>query len=723
MLAATAKGLPTLAIDGVPLQHLVDPVGGGGALGAQRASSGSRRSRATRVVIVGLGLGYHVEALAARFAGAIVVVEPDLAVLALGARDAATSRRCSARVELVAGDAEPARSPRRRARRCVLAHAPALLRRRAARIAGRSQRWQASAARERPAAEDPGRVAALRRLVADRRLLRRARSPSSDTTTHLLDLAPFHDAFQRPRALRRAARAPPRARSRASATSLGGRRRRGGRGDRARPRAGAGAGAARRRPRSTRSGERGVAARALVRRGLSASSTYWRERRRAHYDYVFTIQTGRVPRRRSAQVTDARVAYLPCGFDPARAPSARARAPPSAPSYGSDGRVRRRRLPQPPPRASAASSTSTSASGAATGSGAGRPRRASCSAAARASTTEDVGAHLQRDRREPEPALVDLPRRRRPARRLREPAHVRARGRAARSSSSTGATLLPPLFAAGRELAIVGERRRDARRSRDHYLAHADERAAMAARGARSARSPSTRTATAWRRCSSRRRRATQERLRGAAARRRPSATSCAREATARSSGSSARFDPRRRSRSTRVAASLAEREGALARARGDLPLPAPVRRAVPAGAPRMSAAQRILIVNLTRFGDLLQTSPAIAALQRRASRRATITRRRRAELRRRVRRHPRRRPRLARSTSTGSGSLMLGGTARDAARRPTATSRTVIARAPRRALRPGAQLLELAHERRVCMGLIGVPDVRGWTMTPTACA
>ena len=32
----------------------------------------------------------------------------------------------------------------------------------------------------------------------------------------------------------------------------------------------------------------------------------------------------------------------------------------------------------------------------------------------------------------------------------------------------------------------------------------------------------------------------------------------------------------------------------------------------------RPRAVERILIVNLTRFGDLLQTSPAIAALRRR---------------------------------------------------------------------------------------------------------
>src|SRR6185295_5463827 len=49
----------------------------------------------------------------------------------------------------------------------------------------------------------------------------------------------------------------------------------------------------------------------------------------------------------------------------------------------------------------------------------------------------------------------------------------------------------------------------------------------------------------------------------------------------------------------------------------GDPALPAPIRRALSRGAPRMSV-RRILIVNLTRFGDLLQTGPAVATLQAR---------------------------------------------------------------------------------------------------------
>src|SRR6185436_15973001 len=42
--------------------------------------------------------------------------------------------------------------------------------------------------------------------------------------------------------------------------------------------------------------------------------TYWRELAR-HYDHVFTIQTDACLEA-MGQVTDARLAYLPCGFDP-----------------------------------------------------------------------------------------------------------------------------------------------------------------------------------------------------------------------------------------------------------------------------------------------------------------------------------------------------------------------------------------------------------------------
>ena len=63
--------------------------------------------------------------------------------------------------------------------------------------------------------------------------------------------------------------------------------------------------------------------------------TYWRELAR-HYDHVFTIQTDACLEA-MAQVTDARLAYLPCGFDP------RVHRPLVLDRRGA-GRVRQRRL-------------------------------------------------------------------------------------------------------------------------------------------------------------------------------------------------------------------------------------------------------------------------------------------------------------------------------------------------------------------------------------------
>src|SRR5262249_53279637 len=48
----------------------------------------------------------------------------------------------------------------------------------------------------------------------------------------------------------------------------------------------------------------------------------------------------------------------------------------------------------------------------------------------------------------------------------------------------------------------------------------------------------------------------------------------------------------------------------------GDPALPPRARRHVRRGAPDVSAVRRILVVNLTRFGDLLQTSPVIVGLR-----------------------------------------------------------------------------------------------------------
>jgi spore maturation protein CgeB len=305
VVAATTKGLPTLAVAGVPLQHLVDPVAE-----ATRWARGTIERldavAATRVVIVGLGLGYHVEALAERFAGAIVVVEPDLAVVrcALASCDLAA---LLARIELVAGDAAPTEGTGERT--LVVAHAPALLIPNGAyrRVL---QTWQAQAARS-----------GLRLKILVVTPLYGGSWPIAGYAaraftelgheTHLLDLAPFHDAFQ---GLERF-------------------------------------GAKRANRRVLESGfcdvmAAGIAATvdavepdlvlALAQAPLNASAldaigkrgvlralwfvedyrvmTYWRELAR-HYDHVFTIQTDAC-HEAMGQVTDARLAYLPCGFDP-----------------------------------------------------------------------------------------------------------------------------------------------------------------------------------------------------------------------------------------------------------------------------------------------------------------------------------------------------------------------------------------------------------------------
>jgi spore maturation protein CgeB len=305
-LGTTDRGAATLTVDGVPLQHLADPVGDA-TRWARSVVERLEAIAATRVVIVGFGLGYHVEAVRERFGGAVIVVEPDLAVLhaALASRDL---RAVLAGVEIVGGDASPGAASDGE-RTLVLAHPPALLlpggaHRRAL------QQWQSSAARSGlrlkvlvvsplyggswPIAGYAAR--ALAELGHD---------------THFLDLAPFHDAFQ---GLERF-------------------------------------GARRANRRVLESGfcdvmSAGIAATvdaiepdlvvALAQAPLNAAAldaigkrgvlralwfvedyrlmTYWRELA-AHYDYVFTIQTDACLEA-MGQVTDARLAYLPCGFDP-----------------------------------------------------------------------------------------------------------------------------------------------------------------------------------------------------------------------------------------------------------------------------------------------------------------------------------------------------------------------------------------------------------------------
>lgn len=87
-LAATRAGVPTLSVDGVLLHNRHDPQ----AEAQQWANASVERltaDGAETAVVLGFGLGYHVEALRRRFTGRVVVVEPDAALLrtAFGCRD------------------------------------------------------------------------------------------------------------------------------------------------------------------------------------------------------------------------------------------------------------------------------------------------------------------------------------------------------------------------------------------------------------------------------------------------------------------------------------------------------------------------------------------------------------------------------------------------------------------------------------------------------------
>ena len=127
VLGAAPDGQPLLSVDGIALHHAGDPCGDG-VRWARGATERLGASGAARAVVVGLGLGYHVEALAERFAGAITVVEPDLAVWrsALAARDLS---KLLARIDPRDGadDAGDASGNANAAVR-VLSHAPSLLR-------------------------------------------------------------------------------------------------------------------------------------------------------------------------------------------------------------------------------------------------------------------------------------------------------------------------------------------------------------------------------------------------------------------------------------------------------------------------------------------------------------------------------------------------------------------------------------------------------------------
>jgi len=87
-LETAASGDPILAVDGVLLHNRHDPRREATRwAAAQRARLGGRAD--ATAVVLGFGLGYHVEALAAAWDGPIAVVEPDDALLrtAFAARD------------------------------------------------------------------------------------------------------------------------------------------------------------------------------------------------------------------------------------------------------------------------------------------------------------------------------------------------------------------------------------------------------------------------------------------------------------------------------------------------------------------------------------------------------------------------------------------------------------------------------------------------------------
>ena len=125
-LETAASGEPTLTADNVLLHSRHDP-----RREAARWAETQRERLAegATAVVLGLGLGYHVEALAAVWPGPIVVVEPDRAVwrTALAARD--LRALLEGRVTVAVEDAD---------RPVVLPHAPSVLRSATLRTIGES---------------------------------------------------------------------------------------------------------------------------------------------------------------------------------------------------------------------------------------------------------------------------------------------------------------------------------------------------------------------------------------------------------------------------------------------------------------------------------------------------------------------------------------------------------------------------------------------------------
>src|SRR5207244_8971124 len=146
-------------------------------------------------------------------------------------------------------------------------------------------------------------------------------------------------------------------------------------------------------------------------------------------------------------------------------------------------------------------------------------------------------------------------------------------------------------------------------------------------------------------------------------------------------------------------------------RSRGDPPLPPPVRRALRAGAARV---KKILVVNLTRFGDLLQTSPTIVGLreQHPGAEIVVLVERNFADVARGL-------PAVDRVWELdldGLGRQLLGQTG-DGLRAAYGVVDDTV-----RALRAEHFDLALNYSSSkmsaVLLKLIGAPDTRGWTMS-----
>lgn len=306
VVAHLPDGTPRLVVAGLPLEHASDPKSAA-ARWARNAAERLEAIRADRAVVVGLGLGFHLEALAARFGGEIAIVEPDPLVwhLALATRDlSALLERAD-----VLPDA-PTADPRAVARRSlVLPYAPALM------LPGGHYRraldaWQTSGA---------ATGLSLRILVVSPTwggswplagMVARALGALGHDA-RLLDLAPFHGGLKELGRFgaRRSRRAELESRYcevlaagvAAAAETL-------------EPDLVIALAQAPLGPDALAAIARGGALRALWFVEDFRRLTYWRELAK-HYDYVFTIQEGECLEQMRA-VSDARISYLPCAFEP-----------------------------------------------------------------------------------------------------------------------------------------------------------------------------------------------------------------------------------------------------------------------------------------------------------------------------------------------------------------------------------------------------------------------